>query len=766
VSPGANLAATPPAGRLFVLASDFPAQPRCASSNLPLSTSVTGRAVWSRSLQIEDELHDRGGDEGACPFLASCGAVMAAPVTLREEKPGALSVYRRRGLRFAMEELRRFEEISGLFPLLYRAIRDRINSQLLEAVRGILHEAEVRSRGRLLPLEEKKRVFKTICTRIAESLHCREASLFLYDCREISLLLDDHLEEAVSYTLMATTLPEPLGKVTYIGDVDDGLTGWVLAHSKPAWIFDLERYTDDEEWIQRLYPGLRWKDGISIRALVAQLLGQRSEDLPYPICVLAVPVTIGDKVLGVIRCSIAEDPYYFSEFDLDLLQLVAAQMAQCWSGWLGRREMAEENASWLALVDHITHLNDFVQTILEQEDPDETRIYDEALRQIDRVIPGADVNSVRLVIPETQELAFVAINGRSWEERDRARIQSYRSSIVGETPPSAGAHVLRTKAVYLIPDTKRDPHYHRNLFPKTRKTILCPIKDRSDVLGVLDVRSYSADPFPKHAAAVAALLGRQLGLYHRLAATIVQLRRGQRQQVLTWADVSHQLKGPINQAKARADRALEESGNEFTHLRAVRGLCRKAKRVVTSLGLYADLASDKPIRLNRVCLDFSLLIKMLIEASQDAEFLIDPRRNVRFQVNRSSFAFPLLSRVEVDHDLLEQAVSNLLDNAGKYSFKNTRVEVYGGLTNTRRFHLTVRNQGLRIRPHEVRECVTREWRGDEAKLTTQEGSGLGLWIVDNIMKAHRGELLVVPTTADDMTEVKLIFPLSGAEKAP
>jgi nitrogen-specific signal transduction histidine kinase len=40
-----------------------------------------------------------------------------------------------------------------------------------------------------------------------------------------------------------------------------------------------------------------------------------------------------------------------------------------------------------------------------------------------------------------------------------------------------------------------------------------------------------------------------------------------------------------------------------------------------------------------------------------------------------------------------------------------------------------------------------------------EGNGIGLWVVDNIMKAHRGELEIFPTTADKFTQVRLLFPI-------
>src|SRR5205085_2574061 len=114
--------------------------------------------------------------------------------------------------------------------------------------------------------------------------------------------------------------------------------------------------------------------------------------------------------------------------------------------------------------------------------------------------------------------------------------------------------------------------------------------------------------------------------------------------------------------------------------------------------------------------------------------------------------------VEIDPDLLDQAISNLLDNAAKYSFPHTRIDVTWGMTRGDRFHITVLNRGLSIRPDEIRSCRNRGWRGSRAMATTGEGSGIGLWIVENIMRAHRGELIVSPTSSNGVTEIKLVFP--------
>jgi signal transduction histidine kinase len=151
-------------------------------------------------------------------------------------------------------------------------------------------------------------------------------------------------------------------------------------------------------------------------------------------------------------------------------------------------------------------------------------------------------------------------------------------------------------------------------------------------------------------------------------------------------------------------------------------------------------------------------MRILSEAAADHELLTNPTRGIRFRVDGRFYSLLGVINVEIDPDLLEQAISNLLDNAAKYSFPNTRIDIGWGLTRGDRFHLTVLNKGLTIRAEEVRTCRDRGWRGSMAAATTGEGSGIGLWIVDNIMQAHNGELVVIPTTANGMTEIKLVFP--------
>jgi signal transduction histidine kinase len=49
-------------------------------------------------------------------------------------------------------------------------------------------------------------------------------------------------------------------------------------------------------------------------------------------------------------------------------------------------------------------------------------------------------------------------------------------------------------------------------------------------------------------------------------------------------------------------------------------------------------------------------------------------------------------------------------------------------------------------------------RGPIARLAVGEGNGIGLWITDEIMKAHGGTLDIIPTTPDRITRIRLMFP--------
>jgi signal transduction histidine kinase len=769
-APDLNFAYNPPGEYLFVLADWFRDSEKCPMHDVPLTGSATGSAIRSgKTINIKD-IWESEIVYLSHPFLKRAGitSLCSVPINFRDNSRGAVNLYRRRAgygdkektTPFNDEEIARIEDMVQMVPYLYQAIRDEVSLKLIGDINQELHKAELATSDPLLLKDSIKDVFNRICEHVSKSFRCIETSIFL----------EDRLQAPGTYELMATTWPGFYKKTRYLPEAAEGLTGWVLKHAEPVKLFDLANFANDIENIQRRYEDIVWSDGFSFNNTVHEILGiALSDDLP-PLSYMAAPIASDKKVLGVIRCSLAKDgPYYFAQRDLDLLALVADQISRYWSNWLRRCEEQEEIQSWQAVVESIGKLNSFVHTEVIRDKPDERRIFAEALKITSTVIGAAEIMDIRLYDEQKQDLYFAEIHGKFWNEGNKKEIQARKEKRFPIGEKSAGAYVFRQGEVLIMDDVKKDEHYS-GTFADTKRMIVAPIKVEDKKYGVLDIRGTGERNFPKHAKAVAELLGQQLGLYRYLAATIAQLRDAldalesmRVEHIQSFEDLGHQLRSPIYQAHHRVQLALSKAEPESeveSYLFAIRGLFSKAKRVSLSTRLFSELAGGNPITAEPSHLQADSLVKMLIEAAVDIKLLINPSRYVKFHVEAQSFDLLKYTPVKADTKLLEQAITNILDNAGKYSFSNTTVRIHGGLTKSGQFHITVANKGLAISSDEVSSCIERGWRSEDAERTTGEGSGIGLWIVNHIMKAHQGNLIIEPTDANKITKVKLVFPTS------
>jgi signal transduction histidine kinase len=748
-------------GSLQVLAEWFPDGQESALSSLPLDQSVTGEAV--RSQQPASIMDISDSRVYADPFLTAAGirTFCSLPIRFSDGTLGSLNLYRNAPRPFEAAEIELATGLAALVPELYQAIRDRVSFNLVHEVHEILHEAEPSASDPPPDVATMNQVIRRICELVSESFQCIETSVFL----------EDRLIASAVYKLAATTWPDPISKRSYRPDPGDGLTGWVLAHAKPVNITNLSLFKKDRKRIQREYPGLTWNDPLHLEESVRRLLPTAAGRW-LPLSFLAVPIVRGDRVFGVIRCSVTErGPYFFARQEENLLTLVAAQIGRSWSSWLNRREIEEENRTWKAVVESIQELNSFVLRELSGNQPKENRIFGEALRVTTSLIGGAEIMDVRLVDEAAGHLYFAETHGDAWFQGEPQILQQRRNRRfpLGDlTQPSAGAHVVETGEVYLIPDVRTDEYYSET-FPKTRRMIVAPMvsvakqgNQQPKVLGVLDIRGADPGNFPRHARHIAGLLGSQLGLYHDLAMTIGGLQRLQEEQIQTFQDLKHQFKSPTVQAHRRVELALKLPAlpEELRdRLLQVRGLTAKAMRVSMNIELFANLAKGKALLLTLAPLSADDLVKLLIEAGMDNRLMVDPKRRIRFKVESSGIE--RITALMADRDLLEQAINDLLDNAFKYSYADTSVRILGGLTGTGRPHLTFVNTGIPIHAHDLPRCVERGWQSEEARSVSGGGSGIGLWIVSHIMQAHHGELQILPTRANDETEIKLLFPKSA-----
>ncbi len=93
-----------------------------------------------------------------------------------------------------------------------------------------------------------------------------------------------------------------------------------------------------------------------------------------------------------------------------------------------------------------------------------------------------------------------------------------------------------------------------------------------------------------------------------------------------------------------------------------------------------------------------------------------------------------------DPEELRAAVSNLVDNAIKYSGASVQVEVELLAIDRKRVAVRVRDRGIGISQPELKRIFRRFYRIPEAVAMRVKGSGLGLFIVNSVARKHGGRV--------------------------
>jgi signal transduction histidine kinase len=226
-------------------------------------------------------------------------------------------------------------------------------------------------------------------------------------------------------------------------------------------------------------------------------------------------------------------------------------------------------------------------------------------------------------------------------------------------------------------------------------------------------------------------------------------------------DIEHSLRTLIAQARFRIEATIEKHDPPQAMRRELlmaRSICARASQVLKRIDVFESLHRDKPLYLCPVLLtgyDLSLMLERIIE---DSAALVAERDEKRISIDADSFEFINARGILVDPDLLEQSIREVIDNAVKYSFAKTTIMIDGSILHGGAFQLRFKSVGLALQGEEVSQSLLRGWRGSSAVLCTGGGSGLGLWIADNLMRAHKGRVVVSPTTSQGVTEISLILP--------
>jgi signal transduction histidine kinase len=149
--------------------------------------------------------------------------------------------------------------------------------------------------------------------------------------------------------------------------------------------------------------------------------------------------------------------------------------------------------------------------------------------------------------------------------------------------------------------------------------------------------------------------------------------------------------------------------------------------------LRAGRAGDRKAGTEKRDVDFGQLVRDCVEAIR-VRYHLQPEA-LRYEEVGSNGAG---LHVKGSTEDLRTAVSNVLDNAIKYSGDQVDIRVRLETQEDRRVVLRVQDRGVGIPPDDLKRVFKRFYRGTPRSLAHVKGTGLGLFIVKAIAKKHGG----------------------------
>ena len=216
------------------------------------------------------------------------------------------------------------------------------------------------------------------------------------------------------------------------------------------------------------------------------------------------------------------------------------------------------------------------------------------------------------------------------------------------------------------------------------------------------------------------------------------------------ADIAHELRTPLNNLLLQTQVTL---GRERT-------------RAEYEDALHSNLAEVE--RLQRMVSDMLFLARVdrgMLKLNLEAVDLAGEARNVADFFEAA--AVEQGKRIEVtgngtaacDRSMARRAITNLLSNAVRYSEEGAAISVNVAQTAQEFVALRVENDAHSLGTDELQRLFGRFTRGPNAPQSNAEGAGLGLSIVDSIMRLHGGR--VEAESGPHGVRFQLLFPASA-----
>jgi len=259
---------------------------------------------------------------------------------------------------------------------------------------------------------------------------------------------------------------------------------------------------------------------------------------------------------------------------------------------------------------------------------------------------------------------------------------------------------------------------------------------------------------PRRLLVRAAPLGSEAAVF-AVVFDVTEMRRLESLRKDFVANVSHELRTPVTAIRSAAETIRDVAVNDAKALPAfVDIIARNAERLGSLVDDLLELSriESRDIKLVMESIDLSAMVSQIVA-------LFHERASKRGQVLEVDVSDDLPS-VSADRHAIDHILTNLVDNAVKYSGSQAVIRVSATLTVGRSIILRVEDTGPGIAEEHLPRLFERFYRIDNGRSRDQGGTGLGLSIVKHLVEAM-GSQISVESTPGVGTRFFFALPVAG-----
>ena len=309
------------------------------------------------------------------------------------------------------------------------------------------------------------------------------------------------------------------------------------------------------------------------------------------------------------------------------------------------------------------------------------------------------------------------------------------SAIIGRIFEQSGPVVIEDLTKY----TEKDLGFLSN--GGYRSFAGVPLTILGEIIGVMGVATDFSGCFSRNNIELLTGIGREIAIavrnaqLYEEASSARALRELDTMRTEFLANVSHELRTPLAVIKGSANSLLqpdvifdEQTRRDF--LVSIDKDADTLTRLVDDLLMMSRLEANalevrkKPHKLNDV-----------ISSIKDRLENLTARHHLFIKVPDD------IPPVEVDDVRIGEVLTNLVENAVKFSDDNTNIYIKA-YTNNKEVIVSVADEGVGVPPELHERVFERFFQGDGRRAGRRKGTGLGLAICQGIIEAHGGKIWV------------------------